>query len=53
LRGEFAPPRFFSGEQLRRDGPLEALKRRRLVEAEESKGPRPTLRFVRALKTAK
>lgn len=60
--GDFAPPRLFSGHQLRRDGPMRALHRRhgvstRAVQHDEitagTGGPRPTLHFVRAIQTAK
>ena len=64
--GGFAPPRLFSGQQLRRDGPMRALHRRRRAQpmpsehADENqsdpagaRGPRFTLHFVRAMKTAK
>ena len=64
--GDFAPPRLFSGQQLRRDGPLRALRRRCHAEPRPSLrgdeiqsettgagGSRPTLHFIRAMKTAK
>ncbi|HEX3658617.1 MAG TPA: hypothetical protein VHV55_22690 [Pirellulales bacterium] len=57
LDGEtFAPGRLFSGRELHRDGPLRKVRRRRKASSstvDVASSPQPTLRFVRALQTAR